>query len=245
MERLLLLLMSVSGSLGFGNYSHLGAGTSMAVCQPDTCALLSAVAAMGEKLEAVTQTQATLELNLGAQMQKMATVEASLQFYKSQAQALEKINQAQDAQLKSLLAVSSLSSTQMAFSAALGTSIGPFGQDTPVKYQRILSNIGSGYNPATGIFTAMARGMYYFSYTMYNNDGGQPNSVVSLMMNSQKMVSTWGTVAKDTQDSATNAAVVQLEAGDSVYVQLYANRAVFDDSYYYNTFSGFLLFTLS
>uniref|UniRef100_A0A3B4Y8B7 C1q domain-containing protein n=1 Tax=Seriola lalandi dorsalis TaxID=1841481 RepID=A0A3B4Y8B7_SERLL len=201
---------------------HLGTGTSLAVCQPDTCALLSEVAAMREKLAALTQTQSTLEQNLSAMMQKMATVEANLQSYKSQAEDVSK----------------------MAFTAALGSSVGPFEQDTPLKYQRILSNIGSGYNPATGIFTAMTRGLYYFSYTMYNNNSGQPNSVASLMMNSQKVVSTWDTVGDDSQDSATNAAVVQLEAGDSVFVKLYANRVLYDDGYYYNTFSGFLLFTL-
>ncbi|XP_068443096.1 complement C1q-like protein 2 [Clinocottus analis] len=216
----------------------------MAVCQPDTCALLSGVAAMGEKLAAMTQAQSTLEQNLSSMMQKMATMEASVKLYNNLFQEFQKVNLAQDVQLKTLADSSSSGTLKMAFSAALGTSTGPFGQDTPLKYQRILSNIGSGYNPATGVFTAMARGIYYFSYTMYNNNSGQPNSVVSLMMNSQKMVSTWDTVGEDSQDSATNSAVVQLEAGDSVYVQLYANRAVFDDSYYYNTFSGFLLFLM-
>ncbi|XP_074481296.1 complement C1q-like protein 2 [Sebastes fasciatus] len=216
----------------------------MAVCQPDTCALLSEVAAMGEKLAAMTQTQSTLERNLGAMMQKTATVEASLQTCKSQIEELRKINQAQDEQLKALVGVKSASASRMAFTAALGTSAGPFEHDTPLQYQRILSNIGSGYNPATGIFTAMVRGMYYFSYTMYNNNSGQPNSVVSLMMNSQKMVSTWDTVGDVGHDSATNAAVVQLEAGDSVFVKIYANRVLYDDGNYYNTFSGFLLFTL-
>uniref|UniRef100_A0A3B4T704 C1q domain-containing protein n=1 Tax=Seriola dumerili TaxID=41447 RepID=A0A3B4T704_SERDU len=202
-------------SLCAGNYSHLGTGTSLAVCQPDTCALLSEVAAMREKLAALIQ-----------------------------AEELWKVNQAQDKQLNALTDVSSTSVSKMAFTAALGSSVGPFEQDTPLKYQRILSNIGSGYNPATGIFTAMTRGLYYFSYTMYNNNSGQPNSVASLMMNSQKVVSTWDTVGDDSQDSATNAAVVQLEAGDSVFVKLYANRVLYDDGYYYNTFSGFLLFTL-
>lgn len=238
------LLLLVSSCLCNGNYSHLGIGTSMAVCQPDTCALLSEVAAMREKLAAMTQTYGTLEQNLGAMMQKMATVEVYLESYKSQVEELRKINQAQDEQLKQLADVTSVSMSKMAFTAALGNSIGPFEQDTPLKYQRILSNIGGGYNPATGIFTAMVRGMYYFRYTMYNNNSGQPNSVVSLMMNSQRMVSTWDTVGDDSHDSASNAAVVQLEAGDSVFVNLYANRVLYDDGYYYNTFSGFLLFTL-
>lgn len=240
-----LLLLLVSSGLCTGNYSYLGTGASLAVCQPDTCALLSEVATMREKLATMTQKQSTLEESLSVMMQKMANIEANLQSCKSQAEELQKINQAQNEQLKVLVDVTSASVAKVAFTAALGSSVGPFEQDTPLKYQRILSNIGSGYNPATGIFTAMVRGMYYFSYTMYNNNSGQPNSVVSLMMNSQRMVSTWDTLGDDSNDSATNAAVVQLEAGDSVFVKLYANRVLHDDNYYYNTFSGFLLFTLT
>ncbi|KAK5848916.1 hypothetical protein PBY51_008600 [Eleginops maclovinus] len=244
MEHIFLLLLLVSTGLCAGNYSHLGTAGSMAVCQPDTCALLSEVAAMRERLTAATETQSSLQQNLGNMMQQMATVQANLQAYKTQAADLIKINQAQDEKLKALADSSSATTVKMAFSAALGSTAGPFEKDTPLQYQRILSNMGSGYNPATGIFTAMVRGMYYFSYTMYNNNSGQPNSVLSLMMNSQKMVSTWDTEGDDSQDSATNAAVVQLEAGDSVFVQLYANRVLYDDGYYYNTFSGFMLFTM-
>lgn len=199
---------------------------------------------MREKLGAMTQTQNSLEQNLRAMMQKMATVEANLQHYKSQAEELWKVNQAQDEQLKALKEITSASSSKLAFTAALGASRGPFQQNTPVKYQKIISNIGSGYNPATGMFTAMVRGVYYFRFTMYNNNSGQPNSVVSLIKNSQHLVTTWDTTGNDNHDSASNAAVVQLEAGDSVFVQLYANRLIYDDSNNYNTFSGFLLFTL-
>lgn len=199
---------------------------------------------MREKLGAMTQTQNSLEQNLRAMMQKMATVEANLQHYKSQAEELWKVNQAQDEQLKALKEITSASTTKLAFTAALGASRGPFQQNTPVIYPKIISNIGSGYNPATGMFTAMVRGVYYFRFTMYNNNSGQPNSVVSLIKNSQHLVTTWDTTGNDNHDSASNAAVVQLEAGDSVFVQLYANRLIYDDSNNYNTFSGFLLFTL-
>lgn len=72
------------------------------------------------------------------------------------------------------------------------------------------------------------------SYTMYNNNSGQSNSVASLMVNSQRVVPFWDTVGN----------VVQLEAGESVFVKLYANRVLYDGYYYYNTFSSFLLLTL-
>ncbi|XP_030196914.1 complement C1q-like protein 4 [Gadus morhua] len=136
---------------------------------------------------------------------------------------------------------------RLAFTAVLGHALGPFTIDTPVKYPRIISNVGNGYNPATGAFTARVPGTYYFSYTMFNNIGHTPNSVMSLMKNEQKMVSTWDTLGEDNEDSATNAAVLQLDAGDSVYIKLYATREVHDDlssTGHYNTFSGFLLFPL-
>lgn len=63
----------------------MGTGTSLAVCQLDTCALLSEVAVMKEKLEAMTQTQSRLMENLNAMMLKVATIEANQQYYKSQA----------------------------------------------------------------------------------------------------------------------------------------------------------------
>ncbi|KAK5895722.1 hypothetical protein CgunFtcFv8_009390 [Champsocephalus gunnari] len=225
MEHIFLLLLSVSTGLCAGNYSHLGTGGSMAICQPDTCALLSEVAAMRERLTAATETQSSVQQNLGNMMQQMATVQANLHAYKTQAEDLMKINLAQDEKLNALA----------------GRFFCSHGKDG---FHRRSGKHSCGYNPATGIFTAMVRGMYYFSYTMYNNNFGQPNSVLSLMMNTQKIVSTWDTEGEDSHDSATNGAVVQLEAGDSVFVQLYANRVLYDDGYYFNTFSGFLLFTL-
>lgn len=98
MKRMFLLLLLVSGSLCAGNYSYLGTGTSLAVYQPDTCALLSKVAAMREKLAAMTRTQIRLEQNLAAVMRKMATFEANLESCKSQAEELRKSFQVQHVQ---------------------------------------------------------------------------------------------------------------------------------------------------
>ncbi|XP_028256633.1 complement C1q-like protein 2 [Parambassis ranga] len=232
MKHLVLLICSLlSSSLCSGNTT----------CQLDTCALLSEVAAMREKLSATSQTQSTVQQNLSTMMQKMATMEANLQSYKSQVEELSKKNQALEVQLNAL---AGKSTPKIAFAVALGASLGPVSQYTTVIYPKIFSNINSNYNSATGIFTAPIRGVYYFTYSMFNNNNGQANSVLALMKNNEQIVATWDTVGNDFNDSATNGAVLQLEPGDAVYVKLFANRQIYDDGANYNTFRGFLLFTL-
>ncbi|XP_023866520.1 complement C1q and tumor necrosis factor-related protein 9 [Salvelinus sp. IW2-2015] len=129
----------------------------------------------------------------------------------------------------------------VAFSATLRETstghIGPFTTPIPLQY-KVFSNTGSSYNPATGIFTATVKGMYYFRFMM-NNLNTPPNSVVCLTKNGQRLVSVWDTVGTDARGS--DAVVIPLEVGDNVYVELQANRLVYDDTMYC---SGFLLFPM-
>lgn len=90
----------------------------------------------------------------------------------------------------------------------------------------------------------MTKGMYFFRFSMFNNLNSVPNSVVSLTKNGKRLTSVWDTSGSDAHDMGSNAVVIPLEVGDNVYVELQANRIVYDDSMNYNTFSGFLLFTL-
>ncbi|XP_070991446.1 complement C1q-like protein 3 [Oncorhynchus clarkii lewisi] len=204
---------------------------------------------MKERLGTMDQTQAALKESFGAMGQKLGAVETKLQGSESQVEELKKVNTAQEEELKALKKSLSTAQPKVAFSAALrdsgGGHIGPFTTNTPLQYKRVFSNTGSSYNPATGIFTAMVRGMYCFRYSMYSNNSGRPNSVVSLMKNSEMLVTTWNTDdSMNVHESASNAAVVQLEVGDGVYIQLWANRVLYDDRNNYNTFTGFLLFTV-
>ncbi|XP_041946251.1 complement C1q-like protein 2 isoform X1 [Alosa sapidissima] len=136
---------------------------------------------------------------------------------------------------------------RVAFSATLKESgsgdTGPFTAAVPLQYKKVYSNTGSCYNPSTGIFTAQVKGMYYFRFSMFTNLS-KPNSVVSLKKNDERLTSVWDTSSSDINDMGSNAVVIALEVGDSVYVELMANRIVYDDSMHYNTFSGFLLFTM-
>lgn len=208
-----------------------GEGTSLSNSQLETCSFISELAVLKVKLDTMDQ--------------KLGAVETRLQVSESQVDKLNSVNKAQEKQLKKLKKDIAAGQLKVAFSAALRTSgsgyIGPFTTHTPLQYKRVFSNFGSGYNPATGIFTAMVKGVYYFRYTMFYN--GNANAVVALMKNEEFLVSTWDAVSGRTEDSASNAVIVQLEVGDNVFAQLSANRNVYEDGGNYNTFSGFLLFT--
>lgn len=90
----------------------------------------------------------------------------------------------------------------------------------------------------------MVKGMYYFRFSMMNNLSATPNSAVSLMKNDQTLVSVFDGSGSDANDIGSNAVVIPLEVGDNVYVQLLANKLIFDDARHYNSFSGFLLFPM-
>lgn len=90
----------------------------------------------------------------------------------------------------------------------------------------------------------MVKGMYFFRFSMFNNLNPVANSVVSLRKNGVRLTSVWDTSGTDSNDMGSNAVVIPLEVGDNVYVELQENRALYDDGMGYNTFSGFLLFTM-
>uniref|UniRef100_A0A3B3ZIU7 C1q domain-containing protein n=1 Tax=Periophthalmus magnuspinnatus TaxID=409849 RepID=A0A3B3ZIU7_9GOBI len=169
-------------------------------------------------------------------MDKMTQVEAKLDQTETELTQLKSITLA-------------LSDTpKIAFSASLyetgSGDTGPFNTVTPLKYKKVYANFGSNYNPATGIFTATVKGVYFFRFTMFNNLNSTPNSFLVLRKNEEQIVSIWDISGSDANDTGSNAAVLPLEAGDTVYVELQANRQVYDDETHYNTFTGFLLFTI-
>ncbi|XP_044036082.1 complement C1q-like protein 2 [Siniperca chuatsi] len=182
----------------------------------------------------------SISQNLGAVGEKVTNMAEKITLLEAKLQNTEK----EVLELRSLTG----GTPQVAFSAALRESgsgnTGPFTTATPLQYKRVFSNTGNSYNPSTGIFTAVVKGMYFFRFSMFNNLNPVPNSVVSLMKNGQRLTSVWDTSGSDGNDMGSNAVVIPLEVGDNVYVELLENRMVYDDGMNYNTFSGFLLFTI-
>uniref|UniRef100_A0A3B4DA10 C1q domain-containing protein n=1 Tax=Pygocentrus nattereri TaxID=42514 RepID=A0A3B4DA10_PYGNA len=108
---------------------------------------------------------------------------------------------------------------KVAFSASLSAlevgsmNIGPYQDQVTLVYQNAFTNIGSAYDPNTGIFTAPVRGVYYFSFVVFNPYNHLTG--LSLMKNGQHVVSVSDNPpGLDTEDTASNAASLLLEKGD-------------------------------
>ncbi|XP_038128801.1 complement C1q tumor necrosis factor-related protein 3-like isoform X2 [Cyprinodon tularosa] len=90
-----------------------------------------------------------------------------------------------------------------------------------------------------GIFAAPVAGTYYF--TFFYHAGGSEAVSLALMKNNEVIVTAYDhKTSHDGADNGGNAAFLQLQQGDHVYMRLGPNTNVWGDSHI-TTFSGILL----
>nr|XP_046237553.1 complement C1q-like protein 4 [Scatophagus argus] len=121
-----------------------------------------------------------------------------------------------------------------------GGNIGPYDGDTTVIFRKVITNIGGGYDNTSGIFTAPYAGYYYFSF--FYRAGKELQSGLTLMKNSTVIVKAFDNKPPSVHsiDNAGNAACLELQAGDQVFVILPAKHQVWGANNC-TTFSGFLI----
>ncbi|XP_034557545.1 cerebellin-1 [Notolabrus celidotus] len=120
---------------------------------------------------------------------------------------------------------------------------GIFTSNVPIPYTSISLNDGNGYNPTLGAFTAPRAGVYLFSATVYSSveKDGRLYHKVQMMLNNIVVASVWEDNREDTEDSATQVAVLELKRGDQVYMELMFGRKLCNHLQH-NTFTGFMLY---
>ncbi|CAC5366492.1 C1QL [Mytilus coruscus] len=105
-----------------------------------------------------------------------------------------------------------------------------------IKFNHVVTNVGNGYSPMTGKFKAPKQGTYFFGGTVVS---APPNALRMMLMKSRTSIMI--PYASVTQgDSYTFTAVLQLKAGDTVYIQK-DNRVEKAYGRYHSTFSGFMI----
>ncbi|XP_033964988.1 complement C1q-like protein 2 [Pseudochaenichthys georgianus] len=229
--------------------------------------LLFCVSAEGGGVDRGSQSSVLAEREIWTELRaiknKVGEQEVELQTHRDNVSSLEKENRAlvsrvsaseeQLAALRAELEVSKnelqldetgrrSSGTKVAFSAALSPGkFGPYNTETPLVYRRSIANLGGAYSSNTGVFTAPVRGAYYFRFTAMNNKHGE-NMAVNLYRNSQRIIH--NSKQNDGNTFLSNAAVLRLNQGDEVYMRLHEDCGLFENDDTYNTFSGFLLFSI-
>ena len=129
--------------------------------------------------------------------------------------------------------------TVVAFQATLTTGqLGPNYAGGAIKFNDVSLNVGNGYNPSTGMFTAPIGGLYQFSAT-YLQQTGYSSHV--RMMKGSSVVSDIHSNHKN-YDQLSKTILVVLAKGDTFWVKLEksSNYAVHGGSRY-TEFGGFLL----
>ena len=120
--------------------------------------------------------------------------------------------------------------------SAHGVSLG---DKTILRLDKVVTNIGNGYNPKTGVFTAPIAGTYSFFLTaMGTNAHG--NMELAIDKQGTVLALVWVEGTNDPYDKGSSQVTTHLATGDQVWVRHYAGDQVVRGSWW-TVFTGYLL----
>jgi len=127
---------------------------------------------------------------------------------------------------------------KIAFFVGLTNNMGPVTEHTDIVFDRVVTNIGGGYDAESGRFTAPVNGTYQFNVIV--SAQGRQKAAVMILKNGGMVATVWAE-SIPYWATASNIAVLSLEKGEQVWLML-LNRASYLHGYMYSTFSGYIIF---
>lgn len=126
--------------------------------------------------------------------------------------------------------------TTIAFSAYT-THSQAITSNTNVKFEQVWTNIGNGYDPSTGIFTAPCQGVYHITAVMMSVSGQR----LQLTVKHNNEYTAGSYLAGDGYKTGSFDVVLNLKKGDTVSIGSQSSYTVYSDSGKYTTFSGYFI----
>ena len=112
------------------------------------------------------------------------------------------------------------------------------GTDSPLKFDAVISNIGGAYNPATGVFTAPASGLYVL-YAQLMKHAATP-TIHWAIAKSGTVLCMNALDAPNNVYKSSCLATARLHEGEQVYVRRNDGDLILEGSWWCS-FSGYLL----
>lgn len=125
----------------------------------------------------------------------------------------------------------------MAFSAYRISSQKLSSNKNNFKFDNVWTNIGNGYNPSTGVFTAPLPGVYHFSVVGLSVNSR--NLYLKLVHNSD--FTSQNFVSGDGYKTGMIDVVFNLQRGDTVSVRGIGGYDMYSDGTIHSTYSGYLI----
>lgn len=173
----------------------------------------------------VSQLQAADSLQqtqLSALERRLSAAENQSSQLQRQVSQLQGSNSQHQTQLSKLVAHSQ---QHVAFSARfIGFENNLYIGTSPIRFTTIITNVGNGYNPSTGYFTAPVAGDYLFSFHMRSTNR-YAYIVVGIYKNNEELFVATAEGSGDLWDRGSTLVTASLAAGDQVYCKFSSGNA--------------------
>lgn len=108
---------------------------------------------------------------------------------------------------------------------------------TKVLFNQVWTNVGNGYEPSTGIFTAPRAGLYHFTAVVMSSS----NQLLYLRLYHNTLMTAGSHVSGRDFETGTFDVIFSLQKGDEVYIAGGGSYTIYSAGSKYVTFSGHII----